>query len=100
MDKKEIYSLYEGLQLLDKEDIELFGIERDSDFGWTATSIQYAPFKKYKHKGKTIKVGWHCHGNGKTPKAAILDMKKQVIRYLDKTIIESAKLPFSSRLKI
>ncbi len=81
MDKKEIYSLYQGMKLLEKESIKIFGIEKNSE-GWSCTSEQFPPFKREHYNRKIIKIGWHCHGNGDTPKDAIINMIKQVKNYL------------------
>ncbi len=82
MDKKEIYSLYQGMKLLEKEGIKIFGIEKDNGVFWSCASEQYPPFKREHYNRKIIKVGWHCHGTGLTPKGAIIDMIKQIKNYL------------------
>ncbi len=83
MNEKELKSLYQGMKLLEKEGIKIYGIEQENGgLTWSTTSEQYPPYKRVHHEGKIIKVGWHCHGTGQTPKDAIIDMIKQVKKYL------------------
>lgn len=50
------------------------------EYEWIATSVEIKQKQKSPHK-------WHCHGHGKTPKAAVIDMIKQINKAYKQNII-------------
>lgn len=50
------------------------------DNEWIATSVEIKQKQKSPHK-------WHCHGHGKTPRAAVVNMLKQIKKAYKQNII-------------